>query len=224
MPSEEYVDSRRERRRLLVTALVLVGLVLGLQFTPLKQWLQEIQTLKAWVSNYGWKAHVFFVFGSVAAIAVGMPRLMLCGLGGVLFGFAEGLIASQMAGVLGAYGAFLLTRRWAPKEWVERKLAGSESLRRLLARPSVSTIFVARQLPLPGIIPNVLLGVLGTRHSTFLVGTFLGYLPSNIPIALAGSSMGKESLQRAILQVSMSMSALAVFSVLIFWLRRRLKT
>jgi uncharacterized membrane protein YdjX (TVP38/TMEM64 family) len=224
MPSEEYVDSRRERRRLLVTALVLVGLVLGLQFTPLKQWLQEIQTLKAWVSNYGWKAHVFFVFGSVAAIAVGMPRLMLCGLGGVLFGFAEGLIASQMAGVLGAYGAFLLTRRWAPKQWVERKLAGSESLRRLLARPSVSTIFVARQLPLPGIIPNVLLGVLGTRHSTFLVGTFLGYLPSNIPIALAGSSMGKESLQRAILQVSMSMSALAVFSVLIFWLRRRLKT
>ncbi|RFC42758.1 MAG: SNARE-associated domain [Verrucomicrobia bacterium] len=223
MQSDENADSRRESRRLLATALVVAGLVVALQFTPLKQWLQEVQTLKAWVANYGWKAHVFFVLGSVGAIALGVPRLMLCGLGGVLFGFAEGLIVSQMAGVLGAYGAFLLTRRWAPKQWVERKLAGSDSLRRLLAHPSVGTIFVARQLPVPGIIPNVLLGVVGTRHSTFLIGTFLGYLPSNIPIALAGSSMGKESLQRAILQVSLSMSALAVFSVLIFWIRRRLK-
>jgi len=223
MQSEEDADSRRESRRLLATALVVAGLVLALQFTPLKRWLYEVQLLKTWIADYGWKAHVLFVLASIGAIAVGVPRLMLCGLGGVLFGFAGGLITSQFAGVLGAYGAFLLTRRLAPKRWVEMKLAGSERLRSLLAHPSVGTIFVARQLPVPGIIPNVLLGVLGTRHSTFLVGTFLGYLPSNIPIALAGSSMGKESLQRAILQVSMSMLALAVFSVLIFWIRKRLK-
>ena len=223
MQSEEHVDSRRESRRLLATALVVAGLVLALQFTPLKRWLYEVQLLKAWIAHYGWKAHVLFVLGSIGSIAVGVPRLMLCGLGGVLFGFTEGLITSQLSGLLGAYGAFLLTRRWAPKQWVEKKLAGSERLRSLLAHPSVGTIFVARQLPVPGIIPNVLLGVLGTRHRTFLVGTFLGYLPSNIPIALAGSSMGKESLQRAILQVSMSMLALAVFSVLIFGIRRRLK-
>ena len=154
-------------------------------------------------------------------IALGLPRLVLCGLGGMLFGFAEGLLVSQFAGVLGSYGAFLITRLWAPREWVRRKLSKSEKLRGLLAHPSVMSIFIARQMPVPGIVPNVLLGVLPTRHRTFLLGTFIGYLPSNIPVALAGSSMGKETLNTAILQVSISMVALGVFSALIVWLRRK---
>jgi uncharacterized membrane protein YdjX (TVP38/TMEM64 family) len=93
----------------------------------------------------------------------------------------------------------------------------------VLEKPSVGSIFVARQLPVPGIVPNVLLGVLNTSHLTFLIGTFLGYLPSNIPVALAGSSMGKESLMKAIGQVSTAMLALGVFSALIMWIRRRVK-
>jgi uncharacterized membrane protein YdjX (TVP38/TMEM64 family) len=125
--------------------------------------------------------------------------------------------------VLGAYGTFLITRFWAPKEWVRRKLENSGTLRSILAEPSVGTIFVARQMPVPGLVPNVLLGVLHTKHSTFLAGTFLGYLPSNIPVALAGSSMAKESLAKAIFQVSLSMVALGVFSALILAVRHRFK-
>ncbi|MEI6712557.1 MAG: VTT domain-containing protein [Verrucomicrobiota bacterium] len=223
MLPEEITDSKKETRRLLVSAAVVAGLVGVLHFTPLKQWLAEAQNLKAVVAQYGWKAHALFVVGSVVGIALGLPRLALCGLGGVLFGFLEGVIASQFAGVLGAYGTFLLTRMWGPKAWVQAKLANSERLRALLAKPSVGAIFVARQMPVPGVVPNVLLGVLPTRHSTFLIGTFLGYLPSNIPVALAGSSMAKESLAKAIAQVSLSMMALGVFSALILWIRRREK-
>lgn len=223
MLPEEITDSKKETRRLLVSAALVAGLVVALHFTPLKQWLAEAQNLKAVVAQYGWKAHVVFVLGSVVGIALGLPRLALCGLGGVLFGFLAGVIASQFAGVLGAYGTFLITRMWGPKAWVQAKLANSERLRALLAKPSVGAIFVARQMPVPGVVPNVLLGVLRTRHSTFLIGTFLGYLPSNIPVALAGSSMAKESLTKAIAQVSLSMMALGVFSALILWIRRREK-
>ena len=223
MGSEPFTDSRKETKRLLVAAGVVAGVVLALHFTPLKQWLTEAQNLKAVVAGYGWKAHALFVAGSVLGIAVGVPRLALCALGGVLFGFTEGVLASQFSGVLGAYSAFLLTRLWGPKEWVQRKLAGSQKLRAILGEPSIGTIFVVRQLPVPGIVPNVLLGVLNTGHWTFLIGTFIGYLPSNIPVALAGSSMAKESLTRAIGQVSLSMLALGVFSALIMWIRGRAK-
>jgi len=58
---------------------------------------------------------------------------------------------------------------------------------------------------------------------TFLAVTFIGYLPSNIPVALAGSSMAKESLAKAIVQVSLSMVALGVFSALILVVRRKFK-
>lgn len=214
-------ETKRESYRLLIGAVIVAGLVAVLHFTPLKQWLAEAQKLKAGIQDYGWKAHAVFVLGSIVGIALGLPRLVLCGLGGMLFGFLEGLVASQIAGVLGSYGAFLITKLWAPKDWVQRKLAGSEKLRGLLAHPSVMGIFIARQMPVPGILPNVLLGVLPTRHRTFLIGTFLGYLPSNIPVALAGSSMGKDTLQTAIAQVSISMVALGMFSAIIVWLRRK---
>jgi uncharacterized membrane protein YdjX (TVP38/TMEM64 family) len=223
MLPEQTSDVGKETKRLLIGAAIVTGLVLALHFTPLKQWLLEAQSLKARIAEYGWKAHVVFVLGSVFGIALGLPRLALCGLGGVLFGFIEGFLASQFAGVLGAYGAFLITRLWAPKAWVQRKLANSERLRALLERPSIGTIFVARQLPVPGLVPNVLLGVLETRHTTFLIGTFLGYLPSNLPVALAGSSMAKDSLPRAIAQVSVSMIALGIFSAVILRVRRKIK-
>ena len=98
---------------------------------------------------------------------------------------------------------------------------GSERLRAILKQPGVMAIFVARQMPFPGIVPNVLLGVLDTRHRKFLLGTFLGYLPSNLPVALAGSSLGKDSLERAMSQVTLSMIALGLGSALMMWLRNR---
>lgn len=216
-------DTKKETNRLLIGAVIIAVLIALLYFTPLKQWLAELQALKTHIDQYGWKAHAVFVLGSIAGIAFGVPRLALCGLGGVLFGFVEGLLASQFAGVLGSYGAFLLTRWWAPKAWVQSKLAGSERLRALLERPSIGSIFIARQLPVPGIVPNVLLGMLATRHRTFLIGTFIGYLPSNIPVALAGSSLAKESLSKAIAQVSLSMLVLGICSALIMYVRRRMK-
>lgn len=216
-------DTKKETIRLFIGACIVAGMIAVLHFTPLKQWLEEARNLKSWVDTLGWKAHAIFIAGSVLGIAIGVPRLVLCGLGGLLFGFIEGVLASQFAGVLGSYGAFLLTRFWAPKAWVQRKLQGSERLRSILEHPGIGSIFVARQLPVPGIVANVLLGVLNTRHSTFMIGTFLGYLPSNIPVALAGSSVGKESLDKAIAQVGVSMLALAVFSMLIMFIRRRVK-
>lgn len=213
-----------ETRRLLLLALVALGAVLVLHFSPLRAWLSDLQALKVQIGTYGWKAHVLYAAASVLAIAIGVPRLALCGLAGVLFGFIEGMAVGMASGVLGSYGAFLLAR-WGGRAWAERRLAGtSDRLRAILAKPDIASIFIARQLPVPGIVPNVLLGILPTRHSTFLIGSFLGYLPSNTIVALAGSSLGKDSLEKAIAQVSLSMAGLGAFSLLLVWLRQHYKT
>jgi len=210
-----------ETRRLLLLALIVLVLLLALHFTPLKDWLDDVQDLKQLVQAYGWKAYVVFSLASVAAIAVGVPRLMLCGVAGALFGFVAGGLVSLVSSVSGSYGAFLLAR-WGGRDWAERRLAGaSAGLRSLLAKPSIGSIFIARQLPLPGILVNALTGILPTRHSTFLVGTFIGYLPSTAIVALAGSSLGKESLAVAIGQVSLAMAGLGGLTAALFWLRGR---
>ncbi len=221
---EDLAATSRETRRLLVLALIALVAVLALHFTPLKAWMSDLQALKLQVATYGWKAHVLVAAASVLAIAIGVPRLALCGLASVLFGFVEGMAVGMASAVLGGYGAFLLAR-WGGRGWAERRLSkANDRLRAILAKPDIASIFIARQLPVPGIVPNVLLGILPTRHSTFLIGSFLGYLPSNAVVALAGSSLGKDSLDKAITQVSLSMAGLGAFALLLLWVRQRYRT
>jgi uncharacterized membrane protein YdjX (TVP38/TMEM64 family) len=210
-----------ETRRLLMLALAVLALLLALHFTPLRAWLDDVQALKQQIRELGWKGYAGFGLASVAAIALGVPRLALCGLAGVLFGFAGGALVSLASGVAGSYGAFLIAR-WSGRDWAERRLAGAGTrLKEVLAKPTIGSIFIARQLPVPGIVVNIAIGLLATRHSTFLAGTALGYLPSTAIVALAGSSLGKESLAVAIGQVTLAMAALGVLSAALMWLNRR---
>lgn len=212
-----------EARRLWIVVAMVLALLVTLHFSPLRSWLEDVRTLKQVIAAYGVAAHLAFAAGSMALVAIGIPRLPLCGLAGLLFGFVGGSIVSLIASMAGSYGAFLIAR-WSGRTWADRRLAGaSERVRAILARPSVGSIFVARQLPVPGIVPNVLLGILPTTHRTFLVGTLAGYLPSTAIVALAGSSLGKDSLETAIAQVSISMTGLAVLSIGLIWLQKRLR-
>lgn len=215
-----FADLSTEARRLLIVALAVAGLVLVLHFTPLNQWIDDLQALKQQVRAYGWKAHVSFAAGTIAAIALGVPRLALCALAGALFGFVAGAVVALASSIAGSWGAFLFAR-WGGRDWAESRLAGAnDTLRAVLATPTITAIFVARQLPVPGILINVMLGVLPTSQRTFLIGTGLGYLPSTAIVALAGSSLGKDSLAMAMAQISLAMIGLAVLTLLLVWLHR----
>jgi len=66
-----------------------------------------------------------------------------------------------------------------------------------------------------------MLGVLPTTQRTFLIGTGLGYLPSTAIVALAGSSLGKDSLAVAMTQITLAMAGLGVLTMLLVWLHGR---
>lgn len=214
-------DTRAEARRLLVLAIGVACAVLVLHFTPLNQWIGELQALKDQIRAYGWKAYVAFTAGSIAAITMGFPRLALCALGGTLFGFVGGAAVGFVSSMAGSWGTFLAAR-WGGREWAERRIArASESLRSVLATPTIGAIFIARQLPVPGVLVNVLLGVLPTTQRAFLIGTGLAYLPSSAIVALAGSSLGKDNLAQAMTQITLAMLGLGVLTALVLWLRGR---
>lgn len=220
--TKDFGDTGAEARRLLVLALVVACLVLVLHFTPLNKWIGELQVLKEQIRAYGWKAYAVFTAGTVTAIALGVPRLALCALAGTLFGFVAGALVALVSSMTGSWGAFLLAR-WGGRGWAEKRLAGgSETLRSVLATPTVAAIFIARQLPVPGILVNVMLGVLPTTQRAFLTGTALGYLPSTAIVALAGSSLGKDNLAQAMTQITLAMLGLGVLTMLLVGLHRKL--
>jgi uncharacterized membrane protein YdjX (TVP38/TMEM64 family) len=139
------------------------------------------------------------VAGSSVLILVGMPRLLFCALGGVLFGFVEGLIYSQVATLAGAYGTFLVAR-WGTRKWVERLIHSESRMYRMLENPTLLTVFLSRQLPSGGVFISAFLGFSSVNHLNFLLGSLLGFLPEAIPAVLLGSGAGKSSMLLAFAQ------------------------
>ena len=214
----------KSERKLFVMALVVIACIALVHFTPLEKlasvhsWRQHIQALGVWAS-------LIFFLTSTGLIAMGVPRMALCGLAGVLFGFTTGFIVGQMSALLGSYATFVFSR-WGGRSWVASRIENSQRLRDLLKKPSTFTIFLVRQLPIAGILPNLILGLTPVKHRYFLIGSFLGYLPSSALVAAIGSGLGKgfsrETLAHSITQITLAMLALGGISWLVWRLRQKL--
>ncbi|SKB01286.1 Uncharacterized membrane protein YdjX, TVP38/TMEM64 family, SNARE-associated domain [Prosthecobacter debontii] len=215
--AETGKSMRRENRRVLIMVAVIALFMIVAHFTPLKAWITNVQIWKQFVDDLGWLAHFAFIAMCAVGVMIGLPRLPLCAAAGLIFGFMEGLILSLSGSVLGSYGAFMMTRAGARRA----VLARAERwpwLKQMLEKPSFLKVFWVRQMMLPGLVLNVLLGVSGVAHSIFLLGTVAGYLPLNLAFTLVGSGLGKGSLAQSLTQL---LGALAVVNI-VAWLVWRL--
>jgi uncharacterized membrane protein YdjX (TVP38/TMEM64 family) len=214
-------SARHGERKLIVLVLGVAACLAIVHLTPISHLVTDVQEWKAHIRGAGAAAPILFAGGFVALVAIGVPRLMLCTIGAVLFGFVTGALVGLFGSLFGSYGSFLFAR-WGGRDWVQRRVANRHRLRAMLRQPSLTTIFLVRQLPIAGIVPNLLLGMTPVPHRTFLAGTFLGYLPSTLIVALIGSGIGKGSLTHALAQMSMAMAALALLTLVVWWLRKRM--
>ncbi|MEI7880353.1 MAG: VTT domain-containing protein [bacterium] len=223
---EAAESAGKSEKKFLIMALVVVTCIALIHFTPLKTLTSDV-AWKARISQLGiWASSVYFIV-SVALIAIGIPRLLLCGLAGVLFGFKTGFFIGQFSALFGSYATFIFAR-WGGRDWVQKRIEKSQRLRNMLKKPSTFTIFMVRQLPIAGIVPNLILGLTPVKHRYFLLGSFLGYLLSSIMVAAIGSSLGKgfnkETLQHSMVQITAAMLGLGAISLVVWYLRKKLTT
>ncbi len=213
LASETRQSMNRESRRILILVTIIALFLVLAHFTPLKAWITNVQVWKGLVDEMGWLAHGTFVLACALSVLVGLPRLPLCAAAGLIFGFAEGVALSLVGSCLGSYGTFLMTRAGARRAVLVRAQRWPW-MQSMLEKPSLLKVFWVRQMMLPGLVLNVLLGVTGISHPTFLLGTLAGYLPLNIAFTLVGSGLGKGSLAASLTQL---LGALAVVNV-VGWL------
>ena len=221
-PEANPTDPISLRRADVYGALRKLGIVVGvvgvfvaiIHFTDLRAILDDTSRIKALIQSHGAWGPVLFVAGSAILILAGMPRLLFCVLGGALFGFVQGLIYSQLATIIGAYGTFLFAR-WGTRQWVQRLKRNESRLYKILENPTLLTVFLARQLPSGGAIISLFLGFSSVSHGQFLVGSLLGFLPEAIPAVLIGSGAGKSSTMLAFAQILTAAAVLILASVVI---------
>ena len=205
----------KETRQVLMAVLVVAAFMALAHFTPMKAGITNVQTWKGFVREFGWMAHAVFMLVTAGAVMMGVPRLAFCSAAGLIFGFGEGLVLSLVGSTLGSYGAFILSRHGFRRA-AEARAEKWPWLKTMLKKPSVMRVFWARQLMVPGIVLNVLIGMTPVRHSRFLLGTSLGYLPLNIAFSLVGSGLGKESITTTMTQLLAAMAVINVAAWLVF--------
>jgi len=220
--SLKQTDVYAELRKLGILVALVALCVAVIHLTDLRDILDHTSRLKNFIGSQGIWGPLYFVGAATVLILVGLPRLIFCVLGGVLFGFVDGLIYSQVATLAGAYGTFLVAR-WGTRKWVERLIHSENRIYKMLENPTVLTVFLSRQLPSGGVFISAILGFSTVSHRNFLLGSLLGFLPEAIPAVLLGSGAGKSSMLLAFAQLLTAAAVLLLAGVVILRLSRAYK-
>ncbi|MBM3892070.1 MAG: TVP38/TMEM64 family protein [Verrucomicrobia bacterium] len=192
-------DATEIKRRAIKKALALLAVLLALgiitSLPPVRQFINvNMPRLKQFIQDCGPWAPVVFAAAVAGLVSVGVPRLAFHFLGGALFAFWGGLIWSYVGTMLGYTVVFLSVRQLGVRELVLRKHPAWQKLAGKLKHNTVPAVILFRQLPMPGIVTNAVLGLSPIRRREFFLGTSIGVFPEAIPMVLLGAGLRKEQL------------------------------
>jgi uncharacterized membrane protein YdjX (TVP38/TMEM64 family) len=163
---------------------------------------------EAWIDSTvrGQSLHGELLFVGIGALvaAIGLPRQLVCFLGGYGFGLIEGTLLGLLASVLGCVGTFYYARLLARHLVLARFAQRIARLDDFLRDNTLGMTLLARLLPVGSNLVNTLIaGVSSVRALPFFVGSALGYLPQTLVFALAGSGVNLDPARRIGLAVAL---------------------
>lgn len=202
---------------LLIVTFVAVGFVLeglGLKDALDTHWIDSE------IRGKGLSGDALFVVIGALAVCIGLPRQGVCFLAGYAFGFAEGLLWSTLASMLGCVATFFYARFMGRSFIVRRFPERIARIDAFLAGNTFAMTLLIRLLPVgSNVITNMAAGVSGSRAIAFFGGSLLGYLPQSIVFALLGSGIQVDPVFR----IGASVVLFVASGVMGVWLFRRFR-
>lgn len=182
----------------------------------------------AWIDSairhHGLAGQLIFFVAAMLFTGFGLPRQVICFLGGYAFGLAAGTALALGATVAGCGVAFLFARLAAREVVVHRF---SERLRRadsFLAENPFSTVLMIRLLPVGSNLgTNLVAGVSSAGLGPFLAASAFGHFPQTLVFALVGSGINVDPAIRITLGVVLFVLSMLLGTHLYFRLRRDTK-
>jgi uncharacterized membrane protein YdjX (TVP38/TMEM64 family) len=208
--------------RLILLGVVLVAAVLVVHLTPISAWLADVQQVRAALAGMGVWVYPVSVLAVALLVASGVPRLLFCAAGGMVFGFWIGLLITQVGTLLGHYAVFLFVR-WGGRDWALRRWPRLRKWADLMHEQGVVGVILVRQLPAHAMLINVSLALSHVKHRHFLLGTIIGLLPEAIPATLVGAGLVKTSLKDSAGYIALAAGALALIWILCGYALREMR-
>jgi uncharacterized membrane protein YdjX (TVP38/TMEM64 family) len=149
--------------------------------------------LASFVSGDPLLASLVFMGLYATAVAVSVPGVqILAVIGGWLFGWLHGTIYVAVAATIAASAVFLLARSALAQSFRVRAGPTLERFANGFRDNASSYVFVLHLVPVfPYAVVNTLPAACGVRLRTFVLGAFLGVLPSTVLLAQFGSGLGE---------------------------------
>jgi uncharacterized membrane protein YdjX (TVP38/TMEM64 family) len=175
--------------------ILFTGLLI-IYLSPLKRYLEDVREINAELSHMGMIAPLLYTLGVFILVMFGFPRLALCPLGGMAFGFFWGLFWSQLGTLLGSYVQFLFMR-WGGSDFILRRRPVFSFLAQLFEKRGIPTVILLRQVPIANIFGNLVLALMRVRHIDFIIGSAIGLVPAAIPSTLIGTGIIQPSFEKS---------------------------
>ncbi len=175
---------------ILITSLVALGY--ALQISGLGSAIDE-GWIDTEIRGRGINGELLFVAVGFLFTGIGLPRQIICFLGGYAFGFGQGTALGLLATTLGCIAAFgyarVLGRDFVAARFPRRVRKIDDFLH---DNPLTMTLLI-RLLPVgSNLVTNLAAGVSGVRGVPFVAGSAIGYLPQTVIFALIGSGIALE--------------------------------
>lgn len=205
-------------RKDLIFIFIFFLFVLALYLSPLKHYRESAIAFCEGINRYGTMAPLIFTLSVAVLVCIGVPRLLLCTIGGMLFGFYQGLLYSVAGTIIGSYIVFSVVRL-VGRAFIISRYPKLDRFTRLLERGGIPGVILARQIPIHGLITNLILGLSPVKQIDFLIGTAIGLFPEAIPFTLIGTGVKQGSLGKSIAYIVI---AVVIFAAL--WLGLKIWT
>ena len=220
-PYSEPASGKRENTRDIIKTLLLVILLTGsltvLRFSPIWYYLDpsHISLLQDKLAGFRSMAPFVFFAGGALLIAMGVPRTIFSVLGGMVFGFLTGTFLAIAAAFAGSVVIIWLTRFLGRPLFHQKIGHRLKAIEGRLEDNGFLVVLILRQLPLPSILVNVLIGLSSINSTAFIFGSLLGLIPEAAIFALFGSSV-REDFALRISLASLSLIVLIIFIKIYF--------
>jgi len=186
--------SKKPVMKLVVLAIVVIGLLAATKFLPVEQWLKNFND---WVSHMG-AAGIFIFIGVYAAATVLLaPGLILTIGAGFAFGLWKGFLAVSGGATLGAALAFLVAR-FVARDRIEAMAKGNDKFRKIdtaIGKQGAKLIFLLRLSPvIPFNLSNYLYGLTSVKFWPYVLASWIGMMPGTLLYVYLGT-LGKVGLE-----------------------------
>jgi uncharacterized membrane protein YdjX (TVP38/TMEM64 family) len=221
-PSTPHQHKHKSFVRLVVILLILIAAVAAVTLTPIKSWLGSADSVRQSIASLGLWTYPVCTIASAILVACGVPRILLCGIGGAVLGPVWGIITTQTGAVLGYYCVFLFVR-WGGRDVVLHRWPKLQKWASAIEQQGVVGVILIRQLPIHGTLMNLCFGLSHLKHRHFLIGTAIGLIPEAIPAALVGAGLAKGATKDTVGYIILAVVVFALVAFLSRQLMRKLR-